>query len=113
MLNLHPNDENVDAIPEIPLEDGDTFYVPSRPIVVSVVGDVYNQGSFMQQPGKTVSTLLAERRRTDPQRGQGKDLRGSRQRSGGQQGRGLGLLVGRLRQHGADAGRRRGGSGAT
>ncbi len=58
VLNLHPNDDNVDAIPEIPLEDGDTFYVPSRPIVVSVVGDVYNQGSFMQQPGKTVSTYL-------------------------------------------------------
>lgn len=58
VLNIHPNDENVAAIPEIPLEDGDTFYVPSRPIVVSVVGDVYNQGSFMQQPGKTVSTYL-------------------------------------------------------
>ena len=58
VLNIHPNDENVAAIPEIPLEDGDTFYVPSRPIVVSVVGNVYNQGSFMQQPGKTVSTYL-------------------------------------------------------
>ena len=58
VLNLHPNDEDVAAIPEIPLEDGDTFYVPSRPIVVSVVGDVYNQGSFVQQPGKTVNTYL-------------------------------------------------------
>jgi protein involved in polysaccharide export with SLBB domain len=58
VLNLHPNDENVEAIPEIPLEDGDIFYVPSRPIVVSVVGDVYNQGSFLQQPGKTVLTYL-------------------------------------------------------
>lgn len=58
VLNLHPNDDTIGAIPEIPLEDGDTFYVPSRPIVVSVVGDVYNQGSFMQQPGKTVSTYL-------------------------------------------------------
>jgi protein involved in polysaccharide export with SLBB domain len=58
VLNLHPNDESVNEIPEIPLEDGDRLYVPSRPIVVSVVGDVYNQGSFMQQPGKTVSTYL-------------------------------------------------------
>ncbi len=58
VLNLHPNDENVDAVPDIPLEDGDRLYVPSRPIVVSVVGDVYNQGSFIQQPGKTVSTYL-------------------------------------------------------
>ncbi len=58
VLNLHPNDQTVDSIPDIPLEDGDQFYVPSRPIVVSVVGDVYNQGSFLQQPGKTVSTYL-------------------------------------------------------
>lgn len=58
VLNLHPNDQTVDAIPDITLEDGDQFFVPSRPIVVNVVGDVYNQGSFIQQPGKTVSTYL-------------------------------------------------------
>jgi polysaccharide export outer membrane protein len=58
VLNLHPNDQAMDTIPDITLEDGDQFYVPSRPIVVSVVGDVYNQGSFLQQPGKTVTTYL-------------------------------------------------------
>lgn len=58
VLNIHPNDDTVESIPDIPLEDGDTFYIPSRPIVVSVVGDVYNQGSFLQQPGKTVNTYL-------------------------------------------------------
>lgn len=58
VLNLHPNDQTVDAIPDITLEDGDQFFVPSRPIVVNVVGDVYNQGSFIQQPGKTVATYL-------------------------------------------------------
>jgi polysaccharide export outer membrane protein len=58
VLSLHPNDEAVDTIPDITLEDGDQFFVPSRPIVVNVVGDVYNQGSFIQQPGKTVSTYL-------------------------------------------------------
>ncbi len=58
VLNLHPNDQSAAAIPDIPLEDGDQLYVPSRPIVVSVVGDVYNQGSFVQQPGKTVATYL-------------------------------------------------------
>ena len=54
VLNFHPNDTGADAIPPLPLEDGDEFYVPSRPIVVSVFGDVYNQGSFLQRPGKTV-----------------------------------------------------------
>lgn len=58
VLNLHPNDQAVDAIPDVTLEDGDQFFVPSRPIVVNVVGDVYNQGSFIQQPGKTVATYL-------------------------------------------------------
>ena len=60
VLNLHPDDTSVDAIPDIPLEDGDQFYVPSRPIVVGVVGDVYNQGSFLQRPGKTVSRYLRD-----------------------------------------------------
>jgi polysaccharide biosynthesis/export protein len=60
VLNLHPDDTSLDAIPDIPLEDGDQFYVPSRPIVVSVVGDVYNQGSFIQRPGKTVSRYLRD-----------------------------------------------------
>ena len=60
VLNLHPNDENLDAVPAIPLEDGDEFYVPSRPIVVSVFGDVYNPGSFLQHPGKTANRYLRD-----------------------------------------------------
>ena len=30
VLNLHPDDHTVDSIPDIPLEDGDQFYVPAR-----------------------------------------------------------------------------------
>ncbi len=58
VLNLHPDDHTVDSIPDIPLEDGDQFYVPARGIAVNVVGDVYNPGSFVQQPGKTVNAYL-------------------------------------------------------
>jgi polysaccharide biosynthesis/export protein len=58
VLNLHPDDHTVDSIPNIPLEDGDEFYVPSRPIAVNVVGDVYNPGSYIQQQGKTVNAYL-------------------------------------------------------
>ena len=57
VLNFHPNDAGVDDIPAIPLEDGDELYVPGRPIIVSVFGDVYNQGSFLQRPGKTVNAV--------------------------------------------------------
>ena len=58
VLNLHPDDHTIDAIPDIPLEDGDEFYVPSRPIAVNVVGDVYNPGSYIQESGKTVNAYL-------------------------------------------------------
>jgi polysaccharide export outer membrane protein len=60
ILTLHPDDTGVDSIPALPLEDGDEFYIPSRPIVVSVVGDVYNQGSFIERPGKTVVRYLRD-----------------------------------------------------
>ena len=60
VLTLHPDDSGVASIPELPLEDGDKLYVPSRPIIVSVVGDVYNQGSFIQRPGKTVDRYLRD-----------------------------------------------------
>jgi protein involved in polysaccharide export with SLBB domain len=58
VLNLHPDDHTIDSIPDIPLEDGDQFYVPNRPIAVNVVGDVYNPGSYLQQPSKTVNAYL-------------------------------------------------------
>ena len=58
VLNIHPDDHTLDSIPDIPLEDGDQFYVPARPIAVNVVGDVYSPGSYIQQPGKTVNAYL-------------------------------------------------------
>ena len=58
VLNLHPDDTTVDAIPDLALEDGDQFYVPSVPATVTVIGDVYNQGSYLRVPGKTVNSYL-------------------------------------------------------
>ncbi len=58
VLDLSPTAGDVDLIPNIALEDGDRFYVPSRPAVVSVIGDVYNQGAFLQKNGKTLSAYL-------------------------------------------------------
>jgi polysaccharide biosynthesis/export protein len=58
VLDLAPTARDVDMIPNIALEDGDRFYVPSRPAVVSVIGDVYNQGAFLQKNGKTLSAYL-------------------------------------------------------
>ena len=58
VLNLHPDDTTVDSLPDLALEDGDQFYVPSVPATVTVIGDVYNQGSFIRESGKTVSSYL-------------------------------------------------------
>jgi polysaccharide biosynthesis/export protein len=58
VLDLPPAVHSADEIPNLALEDGDRFFVPSRPAVVSVIGDVYNQGAFLQRNGKTVSAYL-------------------------------------------------------
>jgi polysaccharide biosynthesis/export protein len=58
ILDLDPSAHDIDMIPNIALEDGDRFYVPNRPAVVSVIGDVYNQGAFLQKNGKTLSAYL-------------------------------------------------------
>lgn len=58
VLNMHPDDTTIDSIPDIALEDGDEFYVPTSPATVTVIGDVYNQGSFLREPGKTVNSYL-------------------------------------------------------
>jgi protein involved in polysaccharide export with SLBB domain len=49
-----------DALPDLELEDGDVFIVPSRPSFVSVVGSVYNANSFIHQPGKQLGDYLQE-----------------------------------------------------
>ena len=112
VLNLHPDDTSVDAIPDIPLEDGDQFYVPSRPIVVGVVGDVYNQGSFIQRPGKTVSRYLRDA--GGPTRAADKGRIFVVRANGAvvSKDAASGILVGRFRKHGHDAGRYGGGSRA-
>ncbi len=58
VLDLAPDAHTIDALPNMQLEDGDRFYIPSRPAVVSVIGDVYNQGAFLQKNGKTLSAYL-------------------------------------------------------
>ena len=45
-------------IPDIALEDGDRYYVPSTPSTVSVMGTVYNQNAFVYKKGQTVSDYL-------------------------------------------------------
>jgi protein involved in polysaccharide export with SLBB domain len=52
VLELQPDSQNVAQLPDLPLEDGDRFIVPRVPSTVSVDGAVYNQNSFVYDPGR-------------------------------------------------------------
>jgi protein involved in polysaccharide export with SLBB domain len=49
VLNMSPDDRGIDAFPDLPLENGDRLYVPSRPSTVNVIGTVYEQASFIYE----------------------------------------------------------------
>ncbi len=46
VLNLKAFSQGAEALPPLDLQDGDTYYVPSVPSSVSVIGAVYDQNSF-------------------------------------------------------------------
>lgn len=58
VLPFEPYAAGLDAIPNLPLENGDRFIVPSRPDTVSVVGAVYDQNAFVYAPKHTVGYYL-------------------------------------------------------
>ena len=58
VLNLNPYSHGLDAIPNLPLEDGDQFVVPVVPATVNVVGAVYDQNSFLYRHGQHVQDYL-------------------------------------------------------
>ncbi len=58
VLEFQPNSTGVDSIPEIPLEDGDRFIVPSQPNNVNVVGAVYDQNSFLYAKRRRIQDYL-------------------------------------------------------
>jgi protein involved in polysaccharide export with SLBB domain len=58
VLEMEPDASTTAAIPDFPLEDGDTFYVPPRASTVQVAGAVYNANAFRFQPGKRLAAYL-------------------------------------------------------
>jgi len=58
VLQLKPDSSGMDAIPDIPLQDGDQFIVPLTPATVSVEGQVYNANSFLYEKGSRVKDYL-------------------------------------------------------
>ena len=58
VLNIPQNASEIADLPNIQLEDGDRFVVPSRPSTVNVVGAVYDQNSFLFRNSKEVRSYL-------------------------------------------------------
>jgi protein involved in polysaccharide export with SLBB domain len=58
VLEVRPDSAGIGSLPDLPLEDGDRFIVPSVPASVNVVGSVYDQNSFIFQGGRRVGDYL-------------------------------------------------------
>jgi len=58
VLDIPQNASGLDNLPNIQLEDGDRFVVPSRPSTVNVVGAVYDQNSFLFRNTQPVGSYL-------------------------------------------------------
>ncbi len=58
ILNLKNSHAIVTDLPELPLQDSDTVYIPQKPGTVEVLGAVYQQNSIMYQPDRNVSYYL-------------------------------------------------------
>jgi protein involved in polysaccharide export with SLBB domain len=58
VLTLQPTANSIDAYPAITMEDNDRVVIPHRPSTVSVVGMVYNAGSFVFDPKRRAGDYL-------------------------------------------------------
>ncbi len=58
VLYIRPDSSSLNDIPELPLEDGDTFTVPQVPLSVGVYGSVYTQNQFLYDPHKRAEDYI-------------------------------------------------------
>ena len=58
VLEFKAGSSGLDVLPDIALEDGDRFVVPSVPASVNVVGAVYDQNSFLYETIRRAGTYL-------------------------------------------------------
>jgi protein involved in polysaccharide export with SLBB domain len=58
VLEFKPNTTGAGGLPDIALEDGDTFIVPHLPASINVVGAVNDQNSFLYARGRRIGTYL-------------------------------------------------------
>ena len=57
-LELSPEANNLDTLPDVPLDHADRISVPSRPAFVTVAGAVVNSNAFLWKRGRTAGDYL-------------------------------------------------------
>ena len=60
VLNVKPDSKTLADIPDLPLEDGDTFIIPQVPSSIDVFGSVYTQNSFLYDPRKRAGDYIRQ-----------------------------------------------------
>ena len=60
VLNFKPGAKGADSLPDVALQNGDSFVVPPVPATVNVVGAVYDQNSFLYKNGLRAEAYLRE-----------------------------------------------------
>ena len=58
VLAISQKASGIDSLPNIQMEDGDRFIVPSKPSTVNVVGAVYDQNSFLFRDTQAVRNYV-------------------------------------------------------
>jgi protein involved in polysaccharide export with SLBB domain len=58
VFSFRPESKGTDVIPEVPLENGDIFLIPSVPSTVNAVGAIFNQNSFLFRPDARLESYL-------------------------------------------------------
>jgi protein involved in polysaccharide export with SLBB domain len=57
-LELAPDTHTIEALPDLPLDNGDRISVPSRPGFVTVAGAVVNNNAYLWKPGRTAGDYV-------------------------------------------------------
>ena len=60
VLDLPGVATQVKNLPDLPLQDGDSIYIPRRPGTVDVLGSVFQQNAFVYRPQRTVNDYLKQ-----------------------------------------------------
>lgn len=59
VLELADASADVKNLPDVPLQDGDSIYIPRRPATVDVLGSVFQQNAFIYRPKTTVNDYVS------------------------------------------------------